>query len=214
MTLFVAPSRRASSAWRRRVLWVQSTTPAEIRSQPGCLWRPQVSPKSPASGSIPRDATTLLGIRAGKANPSTGGLTSSRPCGNVGVMVDVLFVCTGNLCRSPSAALLLRQHLGDEAGAEVTVHSAGTFGADNGPPSRARRGGQTFGIDLGSHVARIVDPGMIETADLVVGLAREHVRETVVAVPSSFPRTFTLGRSYVAGSRWGPVATRMSSEPG
>ena len=120
------------------------------------------------------------------------------------VMVDVLFVCTGNLCRSPSAALLLRQHLGDEAGAEVTVHSAGTFGADDGPPSALVEEGSTFGIDLGSHVARIVDPGMIETADLVVGLAREHVRETVVAVPSSFPRTFTLREIVRRGLQVGP----------
>ena len=51
------------------------------------------------------------------------------------IMADVLFVCTGNLCRSPSAALLLRQQLGDEVGADVTVHSAGTVAADVGVPS-------------------------------------------------------------------------------
>ena len=107
-------------------------------------------------------------------------------------MDDVLFVCTGNLCRSPSAALLLRQQLGDAGRAEVTVLSAGTVGADVGPPRPLVQEGRAFGIDLGAHVARTVDPGMIQAADLVVGLTREHVRETVVAVPSSFPRTFTL----------------------
>ena len=107
-------------------------------------------------------------------------------------MADVLFVCTGNLCRSPSAALLLRQQLGDEAGAEVTVHSAGTAGADGGPPSPLVEEARAYGIDLGGHAPRIVNLDMIEAADLVVGLTREHVRETVVAVPSSFPRTFTL----------------------
>ena len=61
------------------------------------------------------------------------------------------------------------------------MHSAGTFGADDGPPSALIEEGRAFGIDLGGHVARLVDPGMIETADLVVGLAREHVRETVVS---------------------------------
>ena len=49
-------------------------------------------------------------------------------------MADVLFVCTGNLCRSPSAALLLRQRLLDAGTAGVTVHSAGTVGADVRPP--------------------------------------------------------------------------------
>jgi protein-tyrosine phosphatase len=107
-------------------------------------------------------------------------------------MDDVLFVCTGNLCRSPSAALLLRQQLRDAGGAEVTVHSAGTVGADVGPPRPLVEEGRAFGIDLAAHVPRTVDPAMIQAADLVVGLTREHVRETVVAVPSSFPRTFTL----------------------
>ncbi len=107
-------------------------------------------------------------------------------------MDDVLFVCTGNLCRSPSAALLLRQQLRDAGGAEVTVHSAGTVGADVGTPRPLVEEGRAFGIDLAAHVPRTVDPAMIQAADLVVGMTREHVRETVIAVPASFPRTFTL----------------------
>jgi protein-tyrosine phosphatase len=118
-------------------------------------------------------------------------------------MDDVLFVCTGNLCRSPSAALLLRQRLRDAGGAEVTVHSAGTVGADVGPPRPLVEEGRAFGIDLAAHVPRTVDPTMIQAADLVVGLTREHVRETVVAVPSSFPRTFTLREITRRGSHAG-----------
>ena len=86
-------------------------------------------------------------------------------------MAEVLFVCTGNLCRSPSAALLLRQQLGDTGGAEVEVHSAGTVEADSfGSPRALVQEGRAFGIDLGAHVPRMVEPGMIEAADLVVGL--------------------------------------------
>ena len=118
-------------------------------------------------------------------------------------MDDVLFVCTGNLCRSPSAALLLREQLRDAGGAEVTVHSAGTVGADVGPPRPLVEEGRAFGIDLAAHVPRTVDPAMIQAADLVVGLTREHVRETVVAVPSSFPRTFTLREITRRGSHTG-----------
>ena len=132
-------------------------------------------------------------------------------------MDDVLFVCTGNLCRSPSAALLLRQQLRDAGGAEVTVHSAGTVGADVGPPRSLVEEGLAFGIDLAAHVPRTVDPAMIQAADLVVGLTREHVRETVVAVPSSFPRTFTLreiirrGRPH--GAAWRCRGSRRLARP-
>ena len=45
---------------------------------------------------------------------------------------------------------------------------------------------------------------MIEAADLVVGLTRAHVRETVVAVPPSFPRTFTLREIVRRGLHAGP----------
>ena len=60
------------------------------------------------------------------------------------------------------------------------------------------------GIDLADHVPRTVDPDMIRAADLVVGLTREHLRETVVAVPPSFPRTFTLREIVRRGLDTGP----------
>jgi protein-tyrosine phosphatase len=118
-------------------------------------------------------------------------------------MADVLFVCTGNLCRSPSAALFLRQQLGN-AESEVTVHSAGTMEAGVGPPRALVLEGRALGIDLADHVPRMVNSDMIQAADLVVGLAREHLRETVVAVPPSFPKTFTLREIVRRGLDTGP----------
>jgi protein-tyrosine phosphatase len=118
-------------------------------------------------------------------------------------MVDVLFVCTGNLCRSPSAALFLRQQLGDAASG-VTVHSAGTVRAGARIPRALLLEGRDLGIDLADHLPRKVDPDMIRSADLVVGLTRQHLRETVIAVPSSFPRTFTLREIVRRGVHTGP----------
>ena len=119
------------------------------------------------------------------------------------LVTDVLFVCTGNRCRSPSAALLLRRQLG-ETGSEVTVHSAGTVEVDVGPPRRLVLEGRALGIGLAVHVPHTVDSEMIRGADLVIGLAREHLRATVVAVPSSFPRTFTLREIVRRGLEAGP----------
>jgi protein-tyrosine phosphatase len=118
-------------------------------------------------------------------------------------MVDVLFVCTGNLCRSPSAALFLRQQLGG-AGSEVTVHSAGTVEVGVGTPRALLVEGRALGIDLADHLPRMIDPDMIQAADLVVSLTRQHLRETVIAVPSSFPRTFTLREIVRRGVHTGP----------
>ncbi len=113
-------------------------------------------------------------------------------------------MCTGNRCRSPSAALLLNQQLGDIGRDDVPVRSAGTVGGDVGPPRPLVLESRAFGIDLGPHVPRRVDPGTIGAADLVVGLAREHVRLMVLAVPTAFPKTFTLREIVRRGLRTGP----------
>jgi protein-tyrosine phosphatase len=115
-------------------------------------------------------------------------------------MADVLFLCTGNLCRSPSAALLLAQQLSQSGTTGVTVHSAGVLGASFGPPERLVKEGQEFGLHLGDHVPRKFDTGMIEGADLLIGMSREHVREVVLASPPSFARTFTLREIVRRGS--------------
>ncbi len=86
----------------------------------------------------------------------------------------------------------------------MTVSSAGTLDVEVGPPAPLVEEGYRFGIDLASHVARKIDPSMIEEADLVVGLAREHVREVVLSVPPSFHSSFTLRGIVRRGLEVGP----------
>ena len=89
----------------------------------------------------------------------------------------VLFVCTGNICRSPTAEAVFR-HFAAEAKLAVETDSAGTrefhFGAR--PDSRAIRAAAARGIDLGDQRARKVDTSDFETFDLIVALDRSHLR--------------------------------------
>ena len=48
------------------------------------------------------------------------------------------------------------------------------------------------GIDHSSHRSRVMDTGILEAADLVLAMTREHLREAAVLNPSTFDRTFTL----------------------
>jgi len=48
------------------------------------------------------------------------------------------------------------------------------------------------GIDHSGHRSRIMDTGILESADLVLAMTREHLREAAVLNPSTFDRTFTL----------------------
>lgn len=89
------------------------------------------------------------------------------------------------------AEVLLRKHL-EAAGADVIVASAGLLpggrpATDHGQASMARRG-----LDLTDHVSRRLELGLVAQADLIIGMAREHVREVAVIDREALSRAFTL----------------------
>lgn len=104
---------------------------------------------------------------------------------------QILSVCTGNVCRSPIAELLLAEALSGYA--DVRVESAG-IGAlvGHGVPEPAQRLGADYQLDASAHVARQINESMIRDSALIVAMAREHRRYIVQAVPAAMRRTFTL----------------------
>lgn len=106
--------------------------------------------------------------------------------------MNVLFVCTGNVCRSPMAEGFLRWEA-LERGLDIDVRSTGTHAW----PFRAatwdgREVMSELGVPIEEHRTRPFERDLIEWADLIVGLAAEHVRDTVMAHPDSEDRTFGL----------------------
>ena len=97
----------------------------------------------------------------------------------------VLFVCTGNICRSPTAEAVFR-HFAEAANLEAEADSAGTRGFHFGarPDARAIRAAAARGIDLGGQRARKVDHSDFETFDLIVALDRHHLRRLERMRPS------------------------------
>jgi protein-tyrosine phosphatase len=89
----------------------------------------------------------------------------------------VLFVCTGNICRSPTAEAVFR-HFAAQAKLDAEADSAGTRGFHFGarPDARAVRAAAARGIDMGSQRARKVEKADFETFDLIVALDRGHLR--------------------------------------
>ena len=113
---------------------------------------------------------------------------------------EVLFVCTGNVCRSPAAERLLQRHLdlsvGGIAGLSgVAVSSAGTgalVGEPISPPMAApARGGR--GERRGVRRSAALRRTCIRAADLVITMTGDHRRQTVAMVPAAVQRTFVLG---------------------
>lgn len=106
----------------------------------------------------------------------------------------ILFVCTGNICRSPMAERLARAFLDDVLGVQGSaVSSAGTHavvGREMEPSSAlALRG---LGGDPAGFRARQLTAEMIESADLTLTMTRRHRREVLKLAPRAMFRTYTL----------------------
>jgi protein-tyrosine-phosphatase len=60
------------------------------------------------------------------------------------------------------------------------------------------------GVDISRHVSRTIDPEVVRATPLIIGMAREHVREAVVGYGADIERTFTLKELVRRGERTGP----------
>jgi len=106
-------------------------------------------------------------------------------------VTEVLLLCTANVCRSVMAQAMLSARLAT-SGATVLVASAGMLGSGRRPPPEVISVMAVRGIDVSGHRSRLVTADDLMGADLILGLAREHVRHAAVLLPTAWPRAFTL----------------------
>jgi len=92
--------------------------------------------------------------------------------------VKILFVCLGNICRSPTAEGVFRAIAARDAPElAIEVDSAGTAGYHIGEPpdARTRQAAKRRGYDLSPLRARIVEPRDFENFDLILAMDRENL---------------------------------------
>lgn len=99
---------------------------------------------------------------------------------------NILFVCTGNTCRSPMAEKLLQMKLGLLGRRRYVVFSAGTAANDGDSASEnAQKALATIGLDLSKHQSRKVTAKMANNATLVVALTKRHAEAVKSLAPDA-----------------------------
>lgn len=113
---------------------------------------------------------------------------------SVPVSVQVVFVCTGNTCRSPMAAVLFEALVQEEPTlrGEVRVVSAGLHASPgSGAASGAIKAVASMGLRLDNHRARRFDEALAKS-ELILTMTKEHKRDIVQHYPHAAGKVYTL----------------------
>ncbi|MGX9670101.1 arsenate reductase/protein-tyrosine-phosphatase family protein [Mycobacterium sp. HM-7] len=117
----------------------------------------------------------------------------------------ILFVCTGNICRSPTAERL-SVRLARQMGLPDFVASSAGIAAVIGHPVHRLAAEVLVGLggDPTNFAARQLTPRIASDADLVLTMTTAHRIAVLELAPRQFRRTFTLGEAALLASEYGP----------
>ncbi len=107
--------------------------------------------------------------------------------------MNILFVCTGNTCRSPMAAALLKDMLREKGIQNIKVESAGiaTYPNEKANPL-AQQIMEEQGVQVADHRSRQVQVDMLKQSDLILTMTEGHKNAVLSGEPSAWNKIFTL----------------------
>jgi protein-tyrosine phosphatase len=107
----------------------------------------------------------------------------------------ILFVCTGNICRSPMAKAMFEDMVRNDpvlSSARIEVSSAGMTPTYNTASSEAVEVMREYGLSLAGHQSRAIDSSLVAWADLILTMESWQKALVVASFPAASSKTFTL----------------------
>ncbi len=138
--------------------------------------------------------STVLDARALPFQVLREGFLKKEEVLKVAQTKSILFVCTGNSCRSVMAEFLLKKRLIDLGRNDVEVSSAGTLAfLGMGPTRETLRLVNEIGLDASSHRAQRITREMLKSSDLILAMEKGHRDEILRHLPEAKQRVHILG---------------------
>ena len=110
------------------------------------------------------------------------------------IIMHILFICTGNTCRSPMAEGYFRSLVENEGLSDVQVSSAGTYASNGDAPSpHSVRTLQEYGIDISDQHSTRLTRELVKESDLIIAMTESHRMFVGQLDPSALKKTKLLG---------------------
>lgn len=111
--------------------------------------------------------------------------------------MKVMFICTGNICRSAMAHWLLKKKLTDLNRSDIQVYSCGIYAQDGDIPTyEAREAINEYGVNLSNHFAINIKNSNIKDMDLILCATKSHKIAVIDIYPELEEKVFTM-KEYV-----------------
>ncbi|MFH1581963.1 MAG: low molecular weight protein arginine phosphatase [Pseudomonadota bacterium] len=114
----------------------------------------------------------------------------------------ILFVCTGNICRSPFAEGLLKKLAQENGLDDIVTDSAGLLALPgNSATGLAQKVAAEYDIDLSLHIAKPATEDIVNRSDLILAMENSHVKNLLDAFPEAEGKVSLIRRFARFGSK-------------
>ncbi len=114
----------------------------------------------------------------------------------------ILFVCTGNICRSPFAEGLLKKLAQKNGLDDIVADSAGLLALPgNSATGLAQKAAEEYDVDLSGHIAKSIKEDIVDRNDLILVMEYSQAKELLDAFPEAEDKVFLIRRFARFGSK-------------